>query len=111
MHSLLQLMSFCVVGAVLNCRSLAFGKGSPECYRDRAQPATLRAALLLGQESVCARACVAVSVGWSSFSFGAGTKLCVKPCEYCWWCFASLHEDADIPRTIILVRSLWKGFL
>ena len=99
MHSLLQLMSFCVVGAVLNCRSLAFGKGSPECYRDRAQPATLRAALLLGQESVCARACVAVSVGWSSFSFGAGTKLCVKPCEYCWWHFAFIRGNPEIPKT------------
>ena len=89
----------------------ALGNGSPECCGDRALPAMLRAALLRGEESVCARACVAMSDGWSSFSLGAGTRLCVKPCEYCWWCFASLHEDADIPRTIILVRSLWKGFL
>ena len=34
----------------------ALGNGSPECCGDRALPAMLRAALLRGEESVCARA-------------------------------------------------------
>ena len=77
----------------------ALGNGSPECCGDRALPAMLRAALLWGEESVCARACVAVSDAWSSFSFGAGTKLCVKPCEYCWWHFAFIRGNPEIPKT------------
>ena len=67
--------------------------------------------MLWGEESICIRACVAVSDGMSRLTFGAGTKLHVMPSERCWSCFQALQVYQEIPKATMLARSFRTGFL
>lgn len=53
-----------------------------------------------GDKSVCVMALVAVSAGGNRYTFGAGTKLSVKSCEYCQRCFLALQGNAGMSKAI-----------
>lgn len=60
------------------------------------------ASLEWGDESVCVMALVAVSAGGNRYTFGAGTKLSVKSCEYCQSCFLALQGNAGMFKAIAI---------
>ena len=67
--------------------------------------------MLGGDESVCVMAFVAVSADWNRLTFGAGTKLCVKPGEYCYSYYLALQGESQIAQTVMLECKFRSGFL
>lgn len=54
---------------------------------------------------------VAVSVGGDRYAFGAGTKLSVKPCEYCQSYFLAVQGNAEMSKATMSGCKFWEAFL